>query len=548
MRAGPNLGRDRRGGSLKTRETAAAVLLLVAALLPGLAALRSPAHPAEDAAILMRYVRHIAGGHGMVWNVGDPPADGSTDFLFTVIAAGLVHLGVSLEPAVRFLGFTAHVLTVLLVYASVRRLQGEPVPAALVSSLFLAWGPGFRYVEMFFGTPLFALFAALAWMLAYRLREDPSSFSLGLAFALASLASGLARPEGVFLTLFMVIAVVWWVGPRRAWIAVALFAAVFAVLGGAYFFWRWSVFGHPLPTPFYKKGGGTLHWSGLRDSLEGAARLCLPFLLLAPLSLRSRNSLRRLGFAAIPISSFIFLWVLLSSEMNILHRFQFPLVPLVLISWPDWVKGLRSDLRLPEAGELSCRERLAAGMFFAGLAGVILLLQFFAYRTRPGDKDGRYDTAKLLARYHSRGYSMVTTEAGLLPLYSGWRAVDAWGLNDVEIARNGLSKALLERERPELILFHSFQSPLAPAHLGNDEWSRMIRTLETYARRHDYILASVFGPTPFETHTYYVRRGSPDTKAIVTGIRALRYGWYADHRPTVDYAAWRPAPADLRPH
>jgi arabinofuranosyltransferase len=529
---------------LKGRGNAVAVLLLlVALLLPGLAALRSPAHPAEDAAILMRYVRHLAGGHGMVWNAGDPPADGSTDFLFTVIAAGLVHLGVSLEPTVRILGFMAHALTVLLVFTSVRRLHDAPVPAALLSALFLAWGPGFRYVEMFFGTPLFALLAALAWTLAYRLREEPGSFSLGLAFALASLAAGLARPEGVFLTLFMLIAVVRWAGPRRAWTAVALFAAVFAVLGGAYFFWRWNVFGHPLPTPFYKKGGGTLHWNGLRVSIEGAVRLCLPFLLLAPLSLRSRDSLRRLVFAAIPISGFTFLWVLLSSEMNILHRFQFPLVPLVMISWPDWVRGLQRDMRLPRVSDLPFRGRLSVGMFLAGLASVILILQLAVYRARPGDKDGRYDMAKLLAQYRSRGYTMVTTEAGLLPLYSGWRAVDAWGLNDVEIARNGLSEALLERERPELILFHSFQSPLVPARLGNDDWSMMIRTLETHAQRHGYILAAAFGPTPFETHTYYVRRGSPDTEAIVEGIRAIRYVWYVDHQPTVDYAAWRPAPA-----
>ncbi len=483
----------------------------------------------------------------MVWNLGDPPADGSTDFLFTVLAAGLVHMGTSLEPTVRLLSFTAHALTVLLVYASIRRLHGAPVPAALVSALFLAWGPGFRYVEMFFGTPLFALLAMLAWTLAYRLREEPGSVPLGLGFALASLASGLARPEGVFLTLFMLTAVVWWAGLRRAWTAVALFAAIFAILGGAYFFWRWNVFGHPLPTPFYKKGGGTLHWSGLRDSIEGAARLCLPFLLLTPLSLRSRSSLRRLSFSAIPIIGFIFLWVLLSSEMNILHRFQFPLVPVILISWPDWVRGLRSDLRLPRAGDLPFRVRLAAGVFLAVLAGAILLLQLFVHRTRPGDKDGRYDTAKLLARYRSRGYTMVTTEAGLLPLYSGWRAVDAWGLNDIEIARNGLSETLLEREQPELILFHSFQSSFLSATRGDDDWSRMIRTLETYAQRHDYILTAVFGPTPFETHTYYVRRGSPDTEAIVAGIRALSYYWYADHRLSVNYAAWRLDPADLRP-
>jgi ADP-heptose:LPS heptosyltransferase len=26
--------------------------------------------------------------------------------------------------------------------------------------------------------------------------------------------------------------------------------------------WRWQYFGYPLPNPFYKKGGGTLHLAG----------------------------------------------------------------------------------------------------------------------------------------------------------------------------------------------------------------------------------------------------------------------------------------------
>ena len=41
------------------------------------------AHPHEDAAILMRYADHFANGHGLVWNIGDDPVDGATDFLFT---------------------------------------------------------------------------------------------------------------------------------------------------------------------------------------------------------------------------------------------------------------------------------------------------------------------------------------------------------------------------------------------------------------------------------------------------------------------------------
>jgi arabinofuranosyltransferase len=519
------------------KDLAAAVLLLVALLLPGLRALRSPAQPAEDAAMLMRYVEHLAGGAGLVWNPGEPPVDGATDFLFTVLSAGLVRLGLPLETVVRGLGFAAHLLTVLLVYAAIRRLHGSPVPLALVSALFLAWGPGFRYVEMYFGTPLFALLATVAWILACRLRERPTSLPLALGFALASLATGLARPEGVFLTLFMLAAVAVWTGPRRAWRPVAVFAAVFALLGGAYFLWRWRYFGHPLPTPFYKKGGGALHWGGLTAAVLGVAQLCLPFLLAAPLALRSADARRRLVFSLFPIGGFTLIWVLLSNEMNILQRFQFALVPIVLISWPDWVRGLRDDLRLPAWAGLPPAGRRAAALFLAAVAGVALALQLFVYRSRPDALDGRYQVANLLARYGLRGYTLVTTEAGLLPLYSRWRSTDAWGLNDFEIARRGLSPKRLDRERPAVIVYHANLSPMVPGPLGGDDWSRLIASLQGYAEGHGYILAAVYGHNPYDTHTYFVRPDIADAPAIVAGIRGVDYRWF-DGQPCINYALW----------
>jgi len=522
---------------LRKHLVALAVLLLALAL-PGLSTLRSPAHPAEDAAILMRYVEHVAQGHGMVWNLGEPPVDGATDFLFTVLAAALVRGGVPLEAAVRGLAAAAHALTVLLLYGAIRRLHGAPLPLALACALFLAWGPGFRYAELYFATPFFALLGTAAWALAYRLRERPESRRLALLFALTCLATGLARPEGVFLSLFLLAAVVFWVGPRRALGPAAVFAAVFAGLGGLFFLWRWSYFGHPLPTPFYKKGGGTLHWKSLRASLDGLIQLCLPWLLAAPIALRSRDALRRLLFSLIPVGGFTLLWVLLSNEMNVLYRFQYVLLPIVLLSFPDWASGLAADLGLPPLAALSPGARRAAIASGATLAVAVLAAQAVLYRPQSQARDGRYDAARLLARYSSRGYTLVTSEAGLLPLYSRWHSVDSWGLNDLEIARHGLSQGRLEREHPQIIVFHAFRSPLAPGAVdANPDWARMVAELTSYGERHGYVVAAVYGHDPYETHTYLVRSGSPDAAAIVAGLRALDYH-SRDGLPCVNFALW----------
>jgi hypothetical protein len=75
---------------------------------------------------------------------------------------------------------------------------------------------------------------------------------------------GLARPEGALLALFMLLAILHARAAGGSATTLRAFAVVFGGLGLAYFLWRWWYFGHPLPTPFYKKGGGVLHWDTFR--------------------------------------------------------------------------------------------------------------------------------------------------------------------------------------------------------------------------------------------------------------------------------------------
>jgi len=116
------------------------------------------AYPHEDAAILMRYSENVANGHGVVWNVGEKPVDGATDFLFMIAVASLIKTGFTAEIAVRFIDIASHVLTVVIVYLAVRRLQSGSRWMAFISAGFLAIGPGLFYAVTYFGTPFFRSF------------------------------------------------------------------------------------------------------------------------------------------------------------------------------------------------------------------------------------------------------------------------------------------------------------------------------------------------------------------------------------------------------
>ncbi|NDC64644.1 MAG: hypothetical protein EBZ59_11815, partial [Planctomycetia bacterium] len=244
-------------------------MLVLGTLLYAFLSIAWASRPTEDAAILLRYSAHLASGHGIVWNIGEHPVEGATDFLLMATIAGLARLGLTVETAVRLLGLASHALTVLVVYASIRLFQGGGRLVAAVSAAFLAVGPGLRYVEASFGTPFFAAMAALSWACILALRFNPDSRVLAVGFAFASLTMGLIRPEGVFLAAFMLAGLVAVRGWRACTVPIAVFVAVFGLLGGGYFLWRWNYFGYPLPNPFYLKGGGVLHVPSLRESIRG---------------------------------------------------------------------------------------------------------------------------------------------------------------------------------------------------------------------------------------------------------------------------------------
>ena len=196
--------------------------------------------------------------------------DGATDFLFMLLVALLHRAGLSLETAAQGIGLVAHAATVALVYLWRRGVSTAPRRLSPRSRDV----PG-RWTRS--STPDCVLrhaalraAATLAWWAATRAAQaEPESDSRAPACVSRSpsLLLGLARPEGVFLGVFFLGAVVVYRRGEERRILVSRFALVFLTLGLAYLLWRWHYFGHPLPNPFYKKGGGVLHSHSLRNGL-----------------------------------------------------------------------------------------------------------------------------------------------------------------------------------------------------------------------------------------------------------------------------------------
>ena len=502
--------------------------------------------PSEDAAMLMRYSQHLADGQGIVWNVGEAPVDGATDFLFMLHIALMVKLGMGLHLATQFLVVGAHIAATGLVFWRTRR-SGFSVAAAVLAGGFFAVGPGLGFAEAYFGTPYFAFWAALSWFCAIEFvgAEGPPNARrdglLGTLTTLSCLGLGLTRPDGVLLAGFVFAAIATQVPRVRAIRCFGAFAAVFGTLGIGYFVWRWSYFGHPLPNPFYKKGGFHLWFGSLAAAIKTVIRFLLPILPLYVLALRDNRAARQALFSAVPIAGFTGIWILLSDEMNYLGRFQYAVVPIAVMSAPALFESVRQSWSIPHYSELPGRAKavvLACGV----AAGVLLPLMLFR-PSLPAGVDGRAVIAAELSGYAEHGYTLATTEAGLLPLLSGWNAIDTWGLNDATIAHSddGITAEYLDAASPELVLIHGawspvFQNPAWGAALG-PEWDRMTDFLRDWCAENGYVLASAWGASHTDTFQFWVKPDFPHHAEVVEIVRGAEFEFMGGPGAFVDFTA-----------
>jgi arabinofuranosyltransferase len=509
-------------------------IILVATFLPLTFINFEKIHPAEDAAMLMRYAVHLAEGYGIVWNKGEKPVDGATDFLFMVMTALLIKSGLTPEVAIRSLIFTAHLMSVLLIYLAGVLIFRVDHRIAFLASLLLVTSNGMFYVATCFGAPVFALFASAAWLCVMRMILVQSEWSWAVGYGFFSLLTGLTRPEGVILTFLMLIGLVIARGWRNALTpAIAWFAFVVG-LGGLYFLWRWDYFGHPLPNPFYKKGGGTLHLDGLRNSVQNFIGLNRLFIVLWLIAMLIAPTSRVLYGMITPILGFVFAFILLSPEMNTQARFQYVTLPLMIIASFHAYQVIRDSVQITLKSS-SVGVRLGLG----ALLLLPLLILYRGYgdirRSLPGH-DSRYDVAVALSAYAHKGYYLAVTEAGLLPFYSGWKSIDTWGLNDSWIAHNGLiTEEYLDKYRPAVIMFHAHYTPLTPVRRVN-RWDEMVAILHNYARSRNYTLAAVYTDTPYSNsaHWYYVRSDLEETEALIRCIREVNYVYWRSGKRAIN--------------
>lgn len=426
----------------------------------------------DDAYISMRYSYNLAHHGELTFNLGER-VEGYTNFLWTVLLAGAIKVGLNPELASQLFGWFFGALALVFVYRITRLLRDGAPPSGwdyvAVCMLptwgcFAVWCSGGLETQMFCALML----AGLARYLAETADPGRRPWS-GVLFAL----SAMTRPEGmlIFGLVGLHRLAVNIVAERRYLPTVRqmIWGLGFLLPFGVFMAWRYSYYGDLLPNTFYVKAGSgaamAKKWGlpYLWDFVHfNRIYVLLPLLFLLPwrskvsVAQEPRRSSHTVVFSLLLPIVLIYTayvtWV--GGDFMAMSRFFVPVMPLIAILAQEGLRRLVAARDAQgQATTVSARPRLRLALVVVPLLAGGCLNSYGLHRQSQKMSYYRWglDTVAYLRKFAddriiigrwmreqlpSDTYYSVGG-AGASVYASRLRALDAFGLNDHWIAHNG---------------------------------------------------------------------------------------------------------------
>lgn len=400
----------------------------------------------DDAFISFRYARHLAEGHGLVFNPGER-VEGYTNFLWTVVMAAPHAAG--LDP-VAFSYAAGPILAALALYFTGRMAlaaTGSKAAALLTVALlavhpsFAAWSTGGLETQL-----LTCLLAALTWL---ALAGAPR-VTRNVALSLLAAAALMTRLDSAFVAGIALAAAALrdWQAPAgnsgRIARLVAL-AGPAAALVGAWLMWKLGYYGALLPNTFHAKVGDGGLWGPGVAYLAAFfnSYLLWPALLLVVLC--AKRLAERAPFAAVPLLAIVAAHLLYLAAVGgdfMEFRMLVPILPMLytLIAWSLFacVPGLWPRAAL---GALLLAGHAHHALTFEWKRGIEPVALMIQHLHAPGSDWVGVGSALARELPAASGVRIALTPIGAIPYYSGLPTLDMLGLTEPWVARNGMPVA-----------------------------------------------------------------------------------------------------------
>ncbi|MBN1657053.1 MAG: hypothetical protein JXA93_01560 [Anaerolineae bacterium] len=429
----------------------------------------------DDAYISFRYSENLARGHGLVWNSGDAPVEGYTNFLWVLMGAAFDLAGLPLVLSMKASSVALSLVTIVLLYHTTRLLAPTSnyaaIPALLFASMpsFALWAVGGLETALF----IFLLVCAL--YVFFREESDADNATYYWSSLYLTLLA-LTRPEGVAVFgVLVLLRLASWIKQgvaRRQMLRYLAWVGAFGTLYVIYFAWRWWYFGYPLPnTAYVKASSGAVEMAGhVAIYLIPYILRIFPFVLLAIYGLCYRERIVTQDLYLVGAIAALALLNLVGSDWMPGHRLALPITPLILLLARGPLDWITHHAFMGSVRKRATHAVILASLLLYAVAPLLYTANLFQrvmatqmnmsiYRWALEMRsivDGQYvQVGQWLAENAPPDATIVAGNVGAIGYLSRHRVVDMIGLTDAYIARNGWTVAYLLDQEPEFVVLES---------------------------------------------------------------------------------------------
>jgi len=387
----------------------------------------------DDAWITLRYARHLSEGAGLTWNPGEPPVEGYSNFLFVLLGAGAMAVGLPPLAALKATGLAGLGAALAGLYRLGRRWLGPlgataPVMALAAYPGAAVWAVSGMETLAFVGVAVGAALAFVRGVEGWERRWFAAAG--GLVFV-----GALLRPEGPIIGAALAAGL--WLAARSASHAshashasrgsALSMALAFGAPYALYTAWRMWHFGQWLPNTVACKAAYDAHPHYLVFTMAAAFGWAL---LLGLWFVRQRRDGRALALV-LPFVLYAVTLYRVDPVLGYWNRHGLAAIALVLV--PGVAGGVLLCSRVFPRVSRAGWERAAA------LVGAVVLLvtapsQATKFHTVAGEASAqagdRADLADALAEQVGPEDSVLVGAAGVIAYPQQARVLDAFCLND----------------------------------------------------------------------------------------------------------------------
>jgi Flp pilus assembly protein protease CpaA len=406
-------------------------------------------HLHEDAYILYIYSENLAKTGVVSYYSGGPPAEGATDFLWMVLIAAFNFFGVPSGVASAAL----NAVGVFFVTLTIAKCATREITNWLVAVFIAVFVPISNIGQAAFMGFSTAFYSSLIAVMMYI-----GMFGRGrriLLIPVLGLTLALVRPDGVVIGGLTTI-LFYFVIERKLRLSYLAVTLGCAIVGVAYFLWRWNYFGEILPLPLIVKSSSDTSLPGLWVNLKWLT-LMMPLLGLAIYSLFVfSEKYKKILAVSIPILAYLILLTFAVQSQNVGNRFQAPILVLFLF----FAAVSASRINMISFYAFMRSQSLLKSLMLIAFVSSIGFIGFYSARSTVSlvrnSIEGQYIDVlpNYLSTYLNDTSRIALTEAGRLAYWTPGMKYDLVGLNTAETAVNGASIEYLESLDADLIMMH----------------------------------------------------------------------------------------------